>query len=152
MDTNPSLTVDPGTLGWSRFPHAGILRVLNKDGKHQLWEGKRPAHLVNGVEQRGEEISVVSGACALQHSQQPFQPHSRVHMPVGQGLQASICLSGQGRSARLGPTPDYRGEADAQVQWKNEEGLVHSDNEPEGSVHPSPTKADSDGLGSCTFS
>ena len=65
-----------------------------------LLEGKRRAHLVYGIEQWGKEVGVIGGASALQHGQQPFQAHSRVHVPLGQGLQASICLSGQERCAR----------------------------------------------------
>lgn len=64
-----------------------------------FWKG-RGTHLLYGVEQRGKEVSVIGGVFALQHSHQPFQAHSCVHMPLGQGLQASICLSVQGRCAR----------------------------------------------------
>ena len=71
--------------------------VVSLEGCRSEWllEGKRWAYLVYGIEKRGKEIGVVGGAPALQHGYQPFQAHSRVHVPLGQGLQASICLSGQ---------------------------------------------------------
>lgn len=52
----------------------------------ELLEGQRQAHLVNGIEKRGKEVSVIGGAPALQHSHQPFQAHSCVHVSMGQGL------------------------------------------------------------------
>lgn len=65
-----------------------------------LLEGKKWAHLVYGVQQWGKEIGVIGGVFALQHSHQPLQAHSCVHVPLGQGLQASICFSGQERCER----------------------------------------------------
>ena len=84
----------PVVLHEDQIPKALVMRP------ERLLEGKRHAHLVYSVEQRGKEVSVVGGVSALQHSYQPFQAHSRVHVPLGQGLQTSICLSGQGRCAR----------------------------------------------------
>ena len=71
--------------------------VVSPEDRRSEWllEGKRRAYLVYGVEQRGKQVGVVGGEPALQHGHQPFQAHSRVHVPLGQGLQASVCLSGQ---------------------------------------------------------
>lgn len=54
---------------------------------------QKHCHLVNGIQDRSEEICVIVGTFVLQNCHQPFQAHSSIHVVLRQGKQIPLHLS-----------------------------------------------------------
>ena len=54
--------------------------------------GRRPGALGDGGQERAEQVGVVVRGPALEHGADPLEPHPRVDVPVGEGLEGDGAL------------------------------------------------------------